>query len=258
MNWRTVTQLSVAAIVGAVIFESGRIVAMRDYLHAELPAEDTSDVDVTRPARIAEAARPTVSKKPVPEAVSVQKPEFKRKKYADLPLAPQDQEIVSATELIVNNEDINAALNLAPKVAKASRTEVRMAAVEMLSWFGKKAIAELTPYLADRDEGVAMEAAAQWKRIFANECDDAEKLSMAELVLNRLTSDSMLEDLDLDDMFNDVDERAAVETIIAVIRKGNAAGVRRVKAAYETITGETWKDEATARKWVNENAADPV
>lgn len=258
MNWRTVTQLSVAAIVGAVIFESGRIVAMRDYLHADLAVEDSSDVDVTRPARIAEAVRPTVAKKSASEAASVKEPEFKRKKFADPPLTPKDQEMIAVTELIVNNEDINAALNLAPKAAKSSRSEVREAAVRMIAWFGKKAIAELTPYLADRDEGVAMEAAAQWKRIFANECDDAEKLSMAELVLNRLTSDSMLEDLDLDDMFNDVDERAAVETIIAVIRKGNAAGVKRVKAAYETITGETWKDEATARKWVNENAADPV
>lgn len=260
MTWRTIGQTAVAAVVGAGIFEAGRIVALFEMLGADRAAVVDS-TPLERPRRIGEpVAHKAVAKANPPAEGSKSaedKGEPRRKKYADPPLAARDSEFIAATELTVRNGDYQAARALGEKAAKSSRREVREAAVRMLAWFGRLGIAELTPFLADGDDGVAMDAAAEWKRIFANECNDRERLEVAALVMNRLTSEAMLEELGVEDMFNEVDdESAAVASLIGIIKAGNPAGVKVAKAAYDTVTGEAWKDEATARKWMKENASD--
>lgn len=252
MNWRTIGQFSAAAVIGVGIFEAGRIAAFCEMsADAVRLAQDESDAPLDLPRRIAEpsrkAAKATSPAKP--------KPAVSRKKYADPPLSARDEEFISATELTMQNNDIQAARQMGEMAVKSTRPEVRLAAVRMIAWFGPRTIAELTPYLADADEGVAMEAAAEWKRIFANECNDREKLDVAALVMNRLTSETMLDELGVENVFNEVDdEGAAVEVLIGVIKTGTPAGVKFAKNAYDTVTGEAWKDEPAARKWIGENA----
>ena len=254
MNWRVIGQLSVAAIVGAGLFEAGRIAAFCEMSADDIRlAQDESDAPLDLPRRIGE---PRKEARQVAKADSPVQPKAgpSRKKYADPPLAARAEEFISATELTMQNNDIQAARQLGEKAAKATRPEVRLAAVRMIAWFGRKAIAELTPFLADADESVAMEAAAEWKRIFANECSDREKLDVAALVMNRLTSETMLDELGVEDVFNEVDdEGAAVEVLIGVIKTGTPAGVKFAKNAYDTVTGEAWKSESAARKWIGEN-----
>lgn len=256
MNWKLAIQLSAAAIVGAGIFEAGRVVALREYLRTDYeqyaPADDGP---LPGPARIRDV-QPSFAKKSSAGGAVEKTVPGKRKKYADPPLIPRDQEMIATAERITSQNDLVGARALAQVAAKSSRREVREAAVAMLAWFGKKAIAELTPFLSDKDEDVAMEASAHWRRIFANECDDTEKLSIAALVLNRVRSSEMLDDLGIEDMFNAVDEKAAVETIISVIKEGNSPGVKVAKSAYSTVTGKKWKGEETARHWMETQAAD--
>lgn len=260
MSWKTVSQAFAAAVVGVAIFEAGRMSAYRDFLHVGGELTVASSSEPLRQPRIFEM---TTRPRPAPATsaatgevvqASSGKTEFRRKKHADPPLAARDKEIVTASELLVEKGDYETARRLAASAVKTSRREVREAAVAMLGWFGKMTIAELTPFLADSDDGVAMEAAAHWKRIFANECNEREKLEVAALVMNRLTSETMLDDLGVEDMFNEVDEVAAVEVLIGVIKTGTPAGVKLAKTAYDTVTGEEWKDEASARQWMKENA----
>lgn len=256
MNWRMIGQFSAAAIIGAGIFEAGRIAAFCE-MSADVSrlAQDEADAPLDLPRRIGEP--PRKAKKTVAKKTSHATPKAapSRKKYADPPLAARDEEFISAAELTAQNNDIQAARQLGEKAAKATRPEVRLAAVRMIAWFGRKAIAELTPFLADTDEAVAMEAAAEWKRIFANECNDQEKLDVAALVMNRLTSETMLDELGVEGAFNEVnDEGAAVEALIGIIRTGTPAGVKFAKSAYDTVTGEAWKSESAARKWIRRNA----
>lgn len=261
MNWRTIGQMAVAAVVGAGIFEAGRIAAFREMLHADEAAlsEMPDGGAAERPKLIAEqVVRPVpVSVEPEEPVAKPQQVEFTRKKYADPPLAAPDVEFIGATETAVERGDYQAARQLGREATKSARAEVRAAAVRMLAWFGKLGIAELTPYLADGDDGVALEASAEWKRIFANECSDRDRLEVAALVMNRLTSEKMLDELGVEDIFDEVeDETAAVESLIGIIRTGNPAGVKVAKSAYDTVTGEEWKDEDAARKWIRENADD--
>lgn len=269
MTWRFTAQLATAAIVGAVLFEAGRITAFQDVLHAddallarmsdtgELPRQgliDEPDAPAPTHAR-ADGEKSAASKAKKPSAPK----SFKRKKYADPPLAEQDKAFVASTEAVVESGDFEMARKLAKSAKKSTRAEVRSAAVRMLAWFGRLGIAELTPYLADADDVVAMEAAAEWKRIFANECNDGERLRVAALALNSLTSAALLEDLGVEDVFNEVDdENAAVAMLVEVVKTGTPAGIKVAKSAYETVTGERWTDEVAARKWMKENAEDSI
>lgn len=258
MNWRMIGQLSAAAVVGAGIFEAGRIAAFCEMsADTDRLALDESDAPLDLPRRIAEPSRKAEKQVAKTTSPAKPKPAVSRKKYADPPLSARDEEFISATELTMQNNDIQTARQLGEKAVRSSRPEVRLAAVRMIAWFGPRTIAELTPYLADADEGVAMEAAAEWKRIFANECNDREKLDVAALVMNRLTSETMLDELGVEDVFNEVDdEGAAVEVLIGVIKTGTPAGVKFAKNAYDTVTGEAWKGESAARKWIGENAGE--
>lgn len=256
MNWKAFNQVALAAVVGAGIFQAGRIVAIREFLNGgyePAPADDVSAGGLI--AEPKEMPKATVAQAPKAEEKDSSVRPFKRKKFSDPPLAMKDKELVAACERAVQNGDFDSARKLAAVAAKATRSEVREAAVSMLGWFGKRTIAELTPFLADKDEGVSMEASAHWKRIFANECNDSERLDVAELVMNRLTSETMLDELGVEDMFNEVEnENAAVEKLIAIIKTGNPVGVKVAKSAYDTVTGEEWKDEESARKWMKENS----
>lgn len=261
MSWKTVIQVSVAAIVGAGIFQVGRMTAIREFLYSDyegpglIPdAKPHSEMIHTKaPAKKSSAQRQVEA---TPQKAEVEVPKTKRKKYADPPLIPRDREMVALAETLATKNDLTNALSFAQSALRASRPEVREAAVTMLAWFGKKAIAELTPFLSDKNENVALEASTQWRRIFSNECTDDEKVAISSLVLNKITNYELLEELGIEDMFNQIDEKKAVEAMISVIKGGNAAGVKLVKSSYETVTGSPWKDEETARRWMATKAAD--
>ena len=81
--------------------------------------------------------------------------------FSELP--PKDRSLAEAVQSALDNDDYDATIKAATKALNSTNASVRLHAVEALGWFGKKALAELTPCMADPDEEVAQAAVNAWE-----------------------------------------------------------------------------------------------
>ena len=166
-------------------------------------------------------------------------------------MSPEDRKLADAIEKALDDEDLSAACALAAKAASSTNSDVRESMVNTLGWFGVKALPELTPFLADSDDGVRESAMGEWSRALSEIEDDGEKISIVELAMHALADDDVLEDVSSE--YIGIDEKLAVESLLRVIESGGTeAGIAKAKETYEFVTGEEFTDRAAAEKWIAE------
>ena len=168
------------------------------------------------------------------------------------PLAPDAQALVDAIDKAYDANDLKATLALAPKAVMAEEKAVREAMVWSLGWFGKPALSELILFLADSDEEIANDALRHFNDILQEFEDDEERIGTVELVMTKVTSPEILEDVAME--YLGVDDRRAVESLVRVIEHGTEAGRRQALETYESVTGERFSTPQAAQKWVEDYA----
>ena len=168
----------------------------------------------------------------------------------------KEQALMRQALAVIENDDLDGARALAEKAVDSDNAELRAMVVDALSWFGQSALAELTGYMSDADEGVAGEARSCWMRALQEIEDDGLKAGVVELALNELKNREIL-----DDVVNElvgIDELAAVQVLANVIVDGeNSKAVPAAKEAYNSITGEDWSGVDAAEAWLQENYTPP-
>ena len=202
-------------------------------------------VTVVRPtANLPKAAK----QKPILNVVEDDDAESKR--------TPEEKGLAADIERALDEEDFELAKKCAPLAMKCRVAEIRQSMVDTLSWFGEKAIPELTPFIADPDEDVAESAMNEWDSAVSSIDDEAEKIGMVELGMQVITDEDALESISSE--YIGVDEKLAVESLLKVIESGgNAKGIAKAKETYEFITGEEFADRAAAEKWIAEEYEPP-
>lgn len=169
---------------------------------------------------------------------------------------PEEKGLAADIERALDEEDFELAKKCAPLAMKCRVAEIRQSMVDTLSWFGEKAIPELTPFIADPDEDVAESAMNEWDSAVSSIDDEAEKIGMVELGMQVITDEDALESISSE--YIGVDEKLAVESLLKVIESGgNAKGIAKAKETYEFITGEEFADRAAAEKWIAEEYEPP-
>ena len=172
------------------------------------------------------------------------------------PYPPADQALMRAAAAAVDRDDVKLARETAVKAVRSPNPKVRAAAVEALGWFGEKGLAELTPYLSDRDAEVADSAQDNWIDALQEIENDGEKAGVIELALKALADKEMAENV-ANELIG-IDELAAVQVIVNVITdKSNPVAVEVAIDAYENVTGEKWKSVSAAEAWLSENYVPP-
>lgn len=144
-------------------------------------------------------------------------------------------------------EDFSAVTKFANQARTATSKEVRGQAVEALGWFGKRAIADLTPFMGDADPEVADDAQRAWEQALSEIDDDTVKLEYLNTVMSTMNEREMLDAVAMN-YHSVADEAAAVESLIGIIGQGGTAG-EVAKETYEFITGEEWKSRDAALTW---------
>ena len=170
---------------------------------------------------------------------------------------PEKEQVLMRQALaVVENDDLDAARELAEKAAGSGNAELRGMVVDALSWFGQNALVELTEYMSDPDEGVAEEARSSWMRALQEIEDDGLKAGVVELTLNKLKNKDVLEDV-ANELVG-MDELAAVQVLANVIVDSeNTKAVSAAKEAYNSITGDDWSSVDAAEAWLQENYTPP-
>jgi len=148
--------------------------------------------------------------------------------------APKAYELSAAEEALViqakefaANHDVASARAFAAAQQSAAAPQVREAAVFALANCGEPCLAELTPYLADQDEGVRTEAMSAWRAEWFAMPNDADKAEAGAAIMCVVNDNAALEPIAAELMKFDRD--TALEALSAVLENGTEAG--RAQAA---------------------------
>ena len=164
----------------------------------------------------------------------------------------KDQALMRQARDAIDNDDLESARALAADAISSQNDELREMAVEALSWFGKDAMVELMPFMADANEEVAEAAKDGWMSGLQEIDDEGEKAGVIEATMKCIRDGEMLEDISNE--LIGMDELAAIQVLADIIEEGgNDAAVKAAKETYNTITEEDWSDVDKAEAWLQKN-----
>lgn len=166
-------------------------------------------------------------------------------------MAPEDQKRMDAISDAMDEDDFAAVTALIPDVQTSTNAEVRSEMVDALGSFGKKALVELLPFMADPDSEVAENARDQWTMALSDVTSERSKCKYIEAAMGILTDEEALDSMMTE--LTDCDDRLAIQTIVNVISSGTPQAVAAAKEQYEFITGEEYTNIADAEAWLQEN-----
>ena len=162
-------------------------------------------------------------------------------------------------------------MKAAAAAASSSNPSVRMRAVDAYSWVGKDALTEMTPLMADSNEGVAEQAIEGVEQSLLDVDDANERFQLATAYMNTFSVNedalSMLGGissgaaLELVEPNSDspADVAAAVknrelfiDTVTVLVENGEGKCVEHAQTLYEDVTGSRWINAAEASRWAQD------
>ena len=165
-------------------------------------------------------------------------------------LPPERQRLLDDIEAAYEAEDLQATLSFFEKARNAPEKEIRSSMIWSLGWFGKATIAQLTEFLSDEDAEISNEALGQWNSAIQEVSEETEKVKWIETAMERVNDPDTLEDLALE--YAGIDEKTAVESLLRVLSRNNAAASAQARETYETLTGTPFTTTDAAYRWLRE------
>lgn len=166
-------------------------------------------------------------------------------------MAPEDEKRMDAISDALDEDNFAAVTALIADVQTSTNADVRSEMVDALGTFGKKALVELLPFMADPDPDVAENARDQWTMALGEITNERSKCKYIESAMGILTDEDALDSMMTE--LADCDDRLAIQTIVNVIATGTSQAVAAAKEQYEFITGEEYTNIADAEAWLQEN-----
>lgn len=154
-------------------------------------------------------------------------------------------------------ESLDDLLKILPDASVSTNEEVRSDLVDALGWFGKSALLDLMPFMADPDEDVAQAAMDHWTTALADIDNERRKCELVGSALKILTNEDALESMLLE--ISDCDDLLVLQTLINVIEAqgASAAAAKVALSHYEFTTGKKYTTFEDAEAWLADNYESP-
>ncbi len=176
-------------------------------------------------------------------------------------LTIEQRTVLKNLQSALDDNDFKSVLTLVQNMQKSQDwpdkvpIELRKEALNALSWFGVKAIPEITGFLADADSGVIEEAVSAYENMMSEANGDAElsqTVLAAALTINDADAmESILMEL------NNMRPSVAVSTIKGIWEAGTDAAKSALPEAIEFLTGrEDIKTPEDLDAWYNDPSGD--
>lgn len=192
--------------------------------------------------------------------------EKRNKELEESKLQPADRKLVENIRVALDEEDWDAVQRLTAVAFKSKEAEVRKEAVEALSWFGSRALPELTPMMADSDEEVAEEAMDAWQHALSDVDSAVERIACAKLALGVISNEDALTMIggefssaaleiinDEDDEDKAMEKRVEViQTLVDLMEGQQELNAKVAGEIYEDITGNEWISVEEAEKYIKD------
>ena len=162
-------------------------------------------------------------------------------------------------------------MKAAAAAASSSNPSVRMRAVEAYSWIGKDALSEMTPLMADANEGVSEQAIEGVEQALLDEDDPNQRFLLATAYMNTfsvnedalsmlggISSGAALELVEpASDSPSDVaaaleNRKTFVDAVGTLVEEGEGKCAEHARTLYEDVTGSRWIDANEASRWAQD------
>lgn len=166
---------------------------------------------------------------------------------------PADQKLMSRAAASIEEDDIQAAREVAQAALSSSNKELRLMAIDALGWRGEENLVELLSFISDRDSEVASKAKDEWMTGLQQVEADGDKAWLIKASLTGLRDKDMIEDVAGE--LVGIDRLAAIQVIADLMdaKDVSPATTAAAKEAYNTITGDDWSDIDAAENWLQKN-----
>lgn len=223
---------------------------------------------------VAKPAEPSVVKKPIKDAKSQVKGKVKLRKgkkgrprksvvkrpaFDDLEgegFSDDEKALAKKIGAALETDKFENVAACVKAAAASTHPEIRSRMVSALQWFGRKAMPELTSFMADSDDDVRQEALDAWLDAVQEMESPTEKRDIL------LTSIKAMNDPDaVEAMLTEVSELPntyQISILSELIETGNSVVREAAREEYEFLTDEEYTNMAAAERWLQENPDDEI
>ena len=175
-------------------------------------------------------------------------------------LLGKDRRFAEELQSALDGNDFHATLAATSKALTSTNAEIRLDAVDALSWFGVDALPELTEAMADPDDDVANAAETSWELALSEIDDPMRRFSIAAAAMATLSDKNHLETisglmegaaLEVIDGEDNIEKASdlrvsIIQTLVDIMDSGRDSQAAQARDAYESVTGFEWRglDEA--------------
>ena len=175
-------------------------------------------------------------------------------------LTPQQRAALKELQSALDEDDIKAVRRALDKMIATVSSDgslaglpvtLRTRALEALGWFGKNAVTDLVPFLADPDSAVSEDAFEKFQMAIG-ECDDDGEKSLIVKTMMRALSDGEQIDTMLNNL-NDMRNTVKADTIVSILTDGTDKARQIMMDQLGDYTDSDVSTMEDLKRWVAEN-----
>lgn len=219
-------------------------------------AKEEAKKEVVRVARRRKAAEAEAERRRAAEQKRLWEEALKRAEAEWKSLKPEERQLLDELNEAMCEDDLETVSFAAEEFAKHPNPVMRRAAVEAISWFGDKGLADMAVFLVDGDEEVAELAKERWSLGVQEVEDEQERATLAKLGMLYVTDEDSLTTF-MGDLTTVDDDLKVMQVLVDLIEEGTPESAAVAREQYEWMTGDEYTTVDAADSWLQENYEPP-
>ena len=219
-------------------------------------AKEEAKKEVVRVARRRKAEAAAAARKLAADRKKWQEEARKKWEAEWKSLKSEERQMLDELNEAMCEDDLETVSFAAEEFAKHPNPTMRRAAVEAISWFGDKGLADMAVFLVDGDEEVAELAKERWSLGVQEVEDEQERATLAKLGMLYVTDEDSLTTF-MGDLTTVEDDLKVMQVLVDLIEEGTPESAAVAREQYEWMTGDEYTTVDAADSWLQENYEPP-